>query len=181
MTLPGRAGRARAHRRGRARAAQRGHAVSAGALSKTSRRVLVSGAVLRVGDSASREGSSNAAGEECLTAYRGTVRRVCIVSDTKVFLLNEDYVSDGHKSLDSNGDRVGEVSYEVVDEATLSQVAEVQAAGADPRSITLIINPLSRLSRTHRWRLCCRDSDGTERLVADVRRAIDMQMDVAFN
>lgn len=108
---------------------------------------------------------------------RGTVRRVCIVSDTKLFLLNEDYVSDGHKSLSKNGNRVGEVSYEVVDEATLAQVAEIRPADADPRSITILINPLSRLSRTHRWRLRCRDSDGAERLVADVRRAIGMQND----
>jgi len=106
---------------------------------------------------------------------RGTVRRVCIVSDTKLFLLNEDYVSDGHKSLSNDGNRVGEVSYEVVDEATLAQVAEIRPADADPRSITILINPLSRLSRTHRWRLLCRDSDGAERLVAAVRRAIDMQ------
>ncbi|CAJ1951768.1 unnamed protein product [Cylindrotheca closterium] len=111
---------------------------------------------------------------------RGTVRRVCIVSDAKLFLLNEDYVSDGHISLSNDGNRVGDVSYEVVDEATLPQVAEIRPADADPRSITILINPLSRLSRTHRWRLLCRDSEGAEKLVADVRRAIDMQTDHAL-
>jgi hypothetical protein len=103
---------------------------------------------------------------------RGTVRRVCIVTDTKIFLLDEDYAADGHKALESNSGKLDNVSYRIVDEATLKQVAEVQAAGADPTAITIIINPLSRLSRTHRWRLLCRDSSGAERLVDDVRKAL---------
>jgi hypothetical protein len=104
---------------------------------------------------------------------RGTVRRVCIVTDTKIFLLDEDYAADGHKALENNrSGKLDNVSYRIVDEATLKQVAEVQAAGADPTAITIIINPLSRLSRTHRWRLLCRDSSGAERLVEDVRKAL---------
>lgn len=103
---------------------------------------------------------------------RGTVRRVCVVTDTKIFLLDEDYFADGHTTLESNSVKVGEVKFQIVDEASLPQVAEVQAAGADPRSITIVMNPLSRLSRTHRWRLLCRDSNGAERLVEDVRRAL---------
>jgi hypothetical protein len=105
---------------------------------------------------------------------RGTVRRACVVTDTKMFLLDEDYTADGHKALDSsiNGNQMADVSYRIVDEATLQQVAEVQAAGADPKAITIIINPLSRLSRTHRWRFLCRDSAGAERLVEDVRKAL---------
>ena len=108
---------------------------------------------------------------------RGTVRRVCVVTDTKLFLLDEDYIGDGSTAFEGKNskERLGDVRYRMVDEAALSQVAEVQAAGADPNSITIIINPLSRLSRTHRWRLLCRDSEGAERLVEDVRKAIDMQ------
>ncbi len=117
---------------------------------------------------------------------RGTVRRVCVVTDTKLFLMDEDYRADSHKPLDPPATGIAaikrkksqvdlaNVSYRVVDEACLKQVSEVQAAGADPSAITIVINPLSRLSRTHRWRLICRDSVGAERLVEDVRRAIAM-------
>jgi hypothetical protein len=107
---------------------------------------------------------------------RGAVRRVCIVTDTKLFLLDEDYGGDGSKPQQGGNsqERFGNVRYSMVDEASLKQVAEVQAAGADPGAITIVINPLSRLGRTHRWRLVCRDGDGAERLVEDVRKAIDM-------
>ena len=110
---------------------------------------------------------------------RGTVRRVCVVTDTKIFLLDEDYTSDGHQPLGSstNGEHLADVSYRIVDEATLRQVSEVQAAGADPKAITIVINPLSRLSRTHRWRLLCRDSAGAERLVEGVRKALALDED----
>eukprot|EP00980_Cylindrotheca_fusiformis_P029417 scaffold23471_cov141-Cylindrotheca_fusiformis.AAC.14 len=103
---------------------------------------------------------------------RGTVRRVCVITDAKILLLDEDYVNDAHAFLQNTSTRAGEVSYQVVDEASLPQVAEVQAAVSDPRSITIIINPLSRLSRIHRWRIICRDSSGAERLVEDVRKAL---------
>jgi Leucine-rich repeat (LRR) protein len=106
---------------------------------------------------------------------RGTVRRVCVVTDTKMFLLDEDYNSDGHNALEST--HLADVSYRIIDEATLKQVAEVQPAAADPTAITIVINPLSRLSRTHRWRLLCRDSAGAERLVDDVRKALDQAED----
>lgn len=105
---------------------------------------------------------------------RGTVRRTIVVTESKIFLLNEDYISDGHTASPDCSDvsKVGEVSFQTVDEASLEQISEVQAAGVDPRGITLIINPLSRLSRTHRWRLLCRDGAGAERLVEDLRKAI---------
>ena len=31
---------------------------------------------------------------------RGTVRRVCVVTDTKLFLLDEDYIGDGSTAVD---------------------------------------------------------------------------------
>jgi hypothetical protein len=107
---------------------------------------------------------------------RGTVRRVCVVTDSKIFMLDEDYADDGRKTItdaSENNSRAGQVEFRIVDEASLQQVEQVQAAGADPRSMTIIINPLSVLSRTHRWRLVCRDSHGAERLVEDVRKAIE--------
>lgn len=117
---------------------------------------------------------------------RGMVRRVCVVTDTKLFLMNEDYAADSHKPLDPpttgagvkkkkrNGMDLAKVSYRLVDEAALQQVIEVQAAGADPKAITIMIKPQGRLARTHRWRLVCRDNVGAERLVEDVRKAMAM-------
>ena len=107
---------------------------------------------------------------------RGTVRRVCLVTDTKVFLLDEDYAADGHQPLESSlsGVKMADTKYRIVDEASLKQVSEVQAAGEDPKAITIVINPIARLSRTHRWRLVCRDSAGAERLVEDVRKALTL-------
>jgi hypothetical protein len=120
---------------------------------------------------------------------RGSVRRVCLVTDTKIFLLDEDYHGDGggggsgqqtgdkasHDSGRRREERVpGDTVYRLVDKASLEQISIVQAAGADPRAITLVISPLSRLQRTHNWRLLCRDRDGAERLVEDVRKAISL-------
>jgi hypothetical protein len=108
---------------------------------------------------------------------RGTVRRICVVSDTKILLLDEDYTADGHRlnTITVKGDHMADVSYRIVDEGLLKQISEVQAAGSDPKAITIIISPLSSLSRTHRWRLVCRDREGAERLVDDVRKALDIQ------
>ena len=103
---------------------------------------------------------------------RGTVRRVCVITDTKILLLDEDYAADGHdiSSVTIKGKNMADARYRLVDHAQLSLVSQVQAANTDPRSITIIINP-SALSRTKRWRLVCRDREGAERLVDDARRA----------
>eukprot|EP00934_Nitzschia_sp_Nitz4_P002806 Nitzschia sp. Nitz4//scaffold60_size111251//4004//8026//NITZ4_004134-RA/size111251-processed-gene-0.15-mRNA-1//1//CDS//3329555525//2796//frame0 len=111
---------------------------------------------------------------------RGTVRRACVVSDKHLLLLDEDYSADGHTPADgtpagSNVPTTEISSYRVVQQASLDQVAEVQAAGADPTAITIVINPVSRLARTQRWRLVCRDGIGAERLVDAVRKAIAME------
>jgi hypothetical protein len=108
---------------------------------------------------------------------RGTVRRIFCVTDTKIFLLDEDYRADGHDLSDITvqGNKMGEVQHRKVDCADLKQVSEVQAAGADPKAITIIVSPLSTLSRTHRWRLLCRDREGAERLVDDVRKALESE------
>ena len=67
---------------------------------------------------------------------------------------------------------MADARYRLVDQSALSLVSEVQAASADPRAITIMIKP-SALSRTHRWRLICRDREGAERLVEDARKALD--------
>jgi hypothetical protein len=115
---------------------------------------------------------------------REAVRRVCVVTDTKIYLLDESFVGDGssclHKDDDMNNTTTpsprqdGDVTLGFVDMADLKQISEVHAAGEDPRLITLVIQPLSRLQRVHRWRLVCRDGEGAERLIDDVRKAIAM-------
>jgi Leucine-rich repeat (LRR) protein len=105
---------------------------------------------------------------------RGTVRRACVLTETNIFLLDEDYSADGHNlsEVTVKVEKMADVKYRKVDEASLKQVTEVQAAGNDPRAITIIIVGLTTLSRTHRWRLVCRDREGAERLVDDVRKAV---------
>jgi hypothetical protein len=104
---------------------------------------------------------------------RGSVRRACVITDSKLFLLDEDYAGDGSTSFEAGASkRLGDVSFRLVDSADLQQITQVKAADADPKAITIVIQPLSRLQRTHRWRLVCRDGDGAERLVEDVRKAM---------
>ena len=103
---------------------------------------------------------------------RGNVRRVCVVTDAKIYLLDEDYVGDGSASYEAGARQLGESAYRLVDSAPLSLVGQVQAADADPNAITIVIRAASRFQRSHNWRLLCRDRHGAERLVEDVRRAI---------
>lgn len=103
---------------------------------------------------------------------RGTVRRVCVLTDSHIFLLDEDYVGDGSESYGSGSRTLGEVRYNLVDSAELDGIVEVQAAIEDPKEITIVIKAQSRLQRNHNWRLLCRDSDGAERLVEDARKAM---------
>lgn len=103
---------------------------------------------------------------------RSAVRRVCIVTDAKVFLLDENYSGDGSDPAISGIGRCGDVKLSVVDSAELSRIMEVLAADEDPQSITLVIKAANRLMRPHRWRLSCRNRENAERLVDDVRKAM---------
>lgn len=104
---------------------------------------------------------------------RGAVSRTVVVTDAKIFLLDEDYVGDGSESVSAEGNRrLGSPSFRLIDAADLQQISEVKAADADPNAITIIIRPSQKLQRTHRWRLLCRDRSGAEKLVEDVRKAI---------
>ena len=105
---------------------------------------------------------------------RGVVRRVCVVTDQQLFLLDEDYVGDGSESFEAGARTFGDILFRIVDSAELVQVSQVQAAGFDPKAITVVIRPKSRLQRTRNWRLLCRDAEGAERLVEDVRKAVNL-------
>ena len=108
---------------------------------------------------------------------REDVRRACIVTDSHIYLLDEDYVGDGSESYEAGARALGDVRFSLVHSALLTQIAEVQAARADPKAITIVIRPLSMLQRLHNWRLVCVDGDGAAKLVDDVRNAMEMAVD----
>ena len=104
---------------------------------------------------------------------RPNVRRVVLVTDTNIYLLDEDYLGDGAKkdTIKVTPEQLGLPRYRLVDSAALAQVGQLHT-GTDPTNITVVIRPTSRLSRTRNWRLVCRDREGKERLVEDIRKAI---------
>ena len=105
---------------------------------------------------------------------RPNVRRVLVVTDTNIYLLDEDYLGDGatrDTMLKVSPDDLGLPLYRLVDSASLGQIGQLHT-GTDPTMITLVIRPTSRLSRIRNWRLVCRDRQGAERLVEDVQKAI---------
>ena len=115
---------------------------------------------------------------------RGTVRRVCVVTDCKVYLLDEDYVGDGADTIDILGENssrmasrkeLGNCLHRLVDLADLHQIESVASDDADPNSVTIVMKPVTRLTRRRNWRLVCRDCrQGAERLVEDLRKAISL-------
>eukprot|EP00522_Entomoneis_paludosa_P018184 CAMPEP_0172448052 /NCGR_PEP_ID=MMETSP1065-20121228/7151_1 /TAXON_ID=265537 /ORGANISM="Amphiprora paludosa, Strain CCMP125" /LENGTH=484 /DNA_ID=CAMNT_0013199439 /DNA_START=33 /DNA_END=1487 /DNA_ORIENTATION=- len=108
---------------------------------------------------------------------RGTVRRLCLVTDSKIYLFDEDYFGDGARAEEmmlQKRQSWGQPIYRVVDEADLTQIVSVEGASLDPCALTIAIRPTSRLYRTHNWRLLCRGREGAERLIDDVRKAMSM-------
>jgi Leucine rich repeat len=112
---------------------------------------------------------------------RGTVRRVCVVTDSKLYLLDEDYIGDGAESIEAHGSvavthrtaQLGACLHRFVDSADLHQIAYLQPADSEANAVTIVMKPASALKRRHHWRLVCRDGrQGAERLVDDVRKAI---------
>lgn len=105
---------------------------------------------------------------------REASRRAFVITDARVYLLDEYYIGDGTNPNDDNEKRkkLGDVSFAIIDSAKLNRVTEVRAANEDPRKITLVILPQNKLKRSHRWRLVCGDGEGAERLIEDVRKAL---------
>jgi len=108
---------------------------------------------------------------------RGSVRRLCVVTDAMIYLFDEDYFADGSCVEDaalSKRAAWGNPVYRIVDKADLTQIISVEAGSSDPCTLTISIRPSSRIYRTHNWRLICRGRDGAERLIEDVRKAMAM-------
>jgi hypothetical protein len=106
---------------------------------------------------------------------RESPMRSFVLTDSKVYLIDETYNGDGTEPEEDKGKRkkLGDVSLAIIDSAKLSRVTEVRAANEDPRKITLVVLPQNKLKRSHRWRLICNDGEGAERLIDAVRKAID--------
>jgi hypothetical protein len=102
---------------------------------------------------------------------RAAARRAFVLTDSTIYLLDESYHGDG-SNPNEDARRLGDISLSVIDNAPVSRVTEVHAANEDPRMITLVILPLNKLKRAHRWRLVCNDGEAAERLIDDVRKAI---------
>ena len=111
---------------------------------------------------------------------RETPMRSFVLTDSKVYLIDETYIGDGTYN-NSKGEttfdkkrkqKLGDVSLTIIDSAMLMRVTEVRAANEDPRKITLVILSQNKLKRSHRWRLICNDGEGAERLIDAVRKAI---------
>ncbi|KAL7497903.1 hypothetical protein ACHAWT_007083 [Skeletonema menzelii] len=107
------------------------------------------------------------------TGNREAARRSFVLTDSKIYLLDETYSGDGTNGAEEKSNRIklGDVSLSIIDEAKLTKVTEVRAANEDPRMITLVILPANKLKRGHRWRLVCNDGESAERLIDDVRNA----------
>ena len=105
------------------------------------------------------------------TGNRRPARRSFVLTDTKIYLLDEIYCGDGTDIMGEKSRiiKLGDVSLTIIDEANLSKVTEVRAANEDPRKITLVVLPSNKLKRGHRWRLVCNDGESAERLIDDVR------------
>jgi hypothetical protein len=107
------------------------------------------------------------------TGNREAARRSFVLTDSKIYLLDEIYCGDGTNIADEKNRKMklGDILLAIIDEAKLSTVTEVRAANEDPRMITLVILPSNKLKRSHRWRLVCNDGESAERLIDDVRNA----------
>ena len=112
---------------------------------------------------------------------RETPMRSFVLTDSKVYLIDETYIGDGtynNSKVEMTFDKkrrnqsLGDVSLTIIDSAMLSRVTEVRAANEDPRMITLVVISQNKLKRSHRWRLICNNGEGAERLIDAVRKAI---------
>jgi hypothetical protein len=69
---------------------------------------------------------------------RSLVRRVCVVTDENILLLDEDYFGDGCE-YSSSRDILGSVRLQSVNIASLRQIIEICASNEDPCAFTLVI------------------------------------------
>jgi len=107
---------------------------------------------------------------------RDPILRVCVVTDSHVYMLNERFWgSNGNGdelSLDGDALADGIPTLSIVDKGALKFISEIRPADEDPKAVTLKIGTGSKLMRSHRWRLILRNRVQAEKFVQDVRKAI---------
>jgi len=107
---------------------------------------------------------------------RNSVRRACVVTDTLICLLDEDYVGDGSNTTAGFAEEafvVGNVELSCVDSAPLEHILDVEASPQDPNELTIVIKAPSFLQKNHRWRLICNDREGAEQLLQYIRNGME--------
>jgi hypothetical protein len=108
---------------------------------------------------------------------RDPVMRALVVTDSDIYLLDENYKGDGVVSRNAGGaDSVeesdGAVLLSAVDSFALTDITEVRPADNDPTQITLVFKQKGMLGRPHKWRLICRDNVTAEKIVEEVRKSL---------
>ena len=107
---------------------------------------------------------------------RSPVRRLIVLTNDKIFLLDEYYIGDGcctsHGIPEYNDLSIGDPVMALVDSADVADIIDVSAAIEESRLITITIKTQMRLLRSHRWRIICDDSEGAEKLIDDIRKAM---------
>ena len=104
------------------------------------------------------------------------MRRACVVTDTLICLLDEDYIGDGSNTtavIAEESSVVGNVELSCVDSAPLEHILDVEASPQDPNELTIVIKAPSFLQKNHRWRLVCKDREGAEQLVQYIRNGME--------
>jgi hypothetical protein len=105
-------------------------------------------------------------------------RRAFILTNEQVFLFHETYAGDGSGRAimgdDSANAENGNVTMRTVASSRLAHITEICILNEDSRKVSINIKTKSGLRRSSRWILLCKDSENAERLVRDVRRAMDM-------
>lgn len=105
---------------------------------------------------------------------RGCVRRVCMITDTRLYLLDENYTGDGSLSTEAGRGSLGDPIYGLVDSADISLLERIDATVTEREAVTIVVRPNSRLQRMRNWRLVCRDAECAEKLVEDLRKAYQL-------
>ncbi len=104
-------------------------------------------------------------------------RRTFILTNERIYLFHETYTGDGSECAvvgdDGTNIQNGNVMMRVVAGSRLGHITDIRVLNEDSRKVSITIKTRNRLSRTAQWLLLCKDSENAEKLVQDVRRAMN--------
>jgi len=107
------------------------------------------------------------------------VRRSFIVTNHQLFLFHETYTGDGSGCMlpgDNNQicSQDGSIIMRTVTSANLGDVTDIRVINEDSRKVSITFKPQSRLRRSVYWLLLCEYPESAERLVENVRKAMNL-------